>query len=400
VVVDRLLAAVVNAYDTTGGRKLTATRRSTITLRRTVPLLAAAMMLWMLACAAGPTTGAFAGYDCPQAFGSFGTGHWPPACWRAYGLNSPFNQPLPAHPRLAANWGTVVRYMRQNQWNFTSDPRGNIALRSDGSRPVYWSTRSDPTVTIRCTGDNGFCQRHLFPLRIHIPAGARPETASDGHMTVVDQSRGYEYDFWKAQIVRRGRMVVASGCRLREGAGSGTGLHGCAEAAWLGLQAGLIREPELAAGRIDHALIVSMPCTAARRYVWPATSPNGYDCAPGDPAPPLGGLLRLNMSDRAIARTRAPRWEQAIFTAMAHYGMYVVDTEGGGHTMQLISEDDISFTSLGFRGGIGHFIRTARGGYYWQPIQTWILIGKPIDLSRLQLIASCVPRHSCGRRRR
>jgi hypothetical protein len=31
------------------------------------------------------------------------------------------------------------------------------------------------------------------------------------------------------------------------------------------------------------------------------------------------------MSDGEIAARHAPRWQRAIMTAMAHYGLYVVD---------------------------------------------------------------------------
>jgi hypothetical protein len=322
---------------------------------------------------------------CQQRFGSFSVGNWPPACWRPYGNSSPFNRPIPANPRLASESAASSSYILSNRWYFSSDDHGNFVTDSGGSRPVYWSRSSDPLVTVICRGGYS-CQRGI---KVRIPLGAQPQNRSDGHMAVIDQAHRLEYDFWRASTPSNGEMTVSAASRIPIGGGSATGLGGRGEAARLGLLGGLLRAPELAAGRIDHALAITAPCVQ-RSDVWPAPARGRGDhvCARNGPGPHLGSLLQLNMSDAAIAATHAPPWQAAIMRAMAHYGMYVVDTNGrGNREMSLIQEDDKSFTSFGYPGQMSSFIRSIGGRSS--------VAGVPIDQSRLRVIDPCVPRGTC-----
>jgi hypothetical protein len=323
--------------------------------------------------------------SCQQRFGSFSTGHWPPACWRPYGSSSPFNTPIPANPRLSSESTAIIRYMTSHHWFLQTDGSHNFTLDSGGSRPVYWSQSSDPLIRVVCSG--GYpCQPGL---KLHIPSGAQPENQSDGHMTVVDQAAGREYDFWRASTPAHGRMSVSSAGSIPIGANSGTGLGGVAEAADLGLLGGLVRAPELAAGRIEHALITTVPCVQSRD-VWPSPAGARGDtvCANGGAAPHFASLLQLDMSDAEIAATHAPSWQQTLMTAMAHYGIYVIDTSGSGNPeMSLLSEDDQSFTSFGYPGEMSSLVHRISGGSQ--------VAGVPIELSKFRVINPCVPRRGC-----
>jgi hypothetical protein len=325
-------------------------------------------------------------HNCADQFGSFSTGHWPPACWRPYGARSPFNTPIPRNPRLAGDSATIADYMRSRDWSFESDDSGNFVLDGNGSRPVYWSRSGDPLVKVICEESDSCPHR----LRIRIPAGAQPENRSDGHMTVVDQTHGVEYDFWQASFPKNGEMTASLESGIPIGVDRGTGLGGKAEAADLGLLGGLIRARELAAGRIEHALATTVECVQSHD-VWPSPVHGHGDfvCPESGSGPHFGSLLQLNMSDAQIAATRAPSWQRAIMRAMAHYGIYVVDTNGGpgDREMSLLAEDDQSFTSFGYPGEMSSFIRS-RGG-------TDQLVGVPIEASKLRVIAPCVPRRTC-----
>jgi hypothetical protein len=332
-----------------------------------------------------PTATAAGSHPCPQLLGSFSVGRWPPACWRPYGSRSPFNTRIPAHPRLAPDSGAIVAYIHAHGWAFEHGDSGAFAWDAGGTRPVYWSRSSDPIVTVTCSEDPA-CKGGV---RLHFPVGARPQGESDGHLVVVDQSTGLEWDFYQASTPHNGRMHATAGNAIPVGAAKGTGLGGDAEAAHLGLLAGLIRAPELAAGKIEHALALVVPCEQSND-VWPAPA-NGHgdsECAGGTAGPHFGSLLQLDMSDHEIAAKHPPRWQRAIMTAMAHYGIYVVDSGGSSHNeMSLESEEDQSFTSFGYPGQMERFIHSAGGGNE--------LDGVPIDLSKLRVIASCVPRHRC-----
>jgi hypothetical protein len=320
---------------------------------------------------------------CPGTFGSFSAGHWPSACWRPYGPRSPFNAPIPAKPRLAADSSRIVAFMLRRGWTFEG-VRGRLSIDAGGSRPVYWPRAGDPLVRIHCRVRHS-C-RHVGSVRI--PAAAQPQTESDGHMTIVEQSSGREYDFWQAGRVVNGTLTTSAASNIPIAANSGTGLRGDAEAAKLGLLGGIIRAPELAAGRIEHALAMTAPCVQLRD-VWPAPASGRGDavCEAHGAGPHFGSLLQLNMSDSQIAASGAPRWQRTIMTAMAHYGVYVVDTGNtDSREISLLNEDDLSFTSFGAPGQMHQFVASLGGG---------TIVGTPISLARFRVIAPCVPRHAC-----
>jgi hypothetical protein len=332
----------------------------------------------------GPVSASAGPRDCSSLFGSFAPGRWPPACWRPYGSRSPFNRAIPAAPRLAPESSAIVDYMRSHRWSFPTD-EGRFTLGAGGSRPVYWSQRSDPVFDVVCRPEHFTCRR----MRLHVPAGALPEGESDGHMTVIDQALGREFDLWQAGTPERGQILAGAASAIPIGPASGTGLGSHAEAADLGLAGGLIRAPELAAGRIDHALAMAVACVQSRD-VWPSPADGRGDmvCPNGGAGPHLGSLLQLNMSDAQLAASHAPAWQRAVLTAMAHYGVYVVDTNGAGNDeLSLIKEDDRSFTSFGAQPRMMGLIRSLGGRDD--------LIGVPIDISKLRVIAPCVPRRTC-----
>ena len=98
------------------------------------------------------------------------------------------------------------------------------------------------------------------------------------------------------------------------------------------------------------------------------------------------------MSDAQIAASSAPGWEKTIMTAMAHYGMYVNDTDGIGN-IELEAESDISYTSLGGPSRLHNFM--ANGGSYYAPLKRWILSGRFIPVNKLRVISSCFAQGTC-----
>jgi hypothetical protein len=356
--------------------------------RRSLPF---GIVLTLLAlAAANPELGALhtestaATPACSQQLGAFSVGKWPPACWRPYGSSSPFNVPIPSHPRISPESGAIVAYAVSHGWTVNSDRHGRFRVDTSGSRPVYWSGRSDPLVSVSCRGGGYSCQRGMH---VHIPQGARPQAQSDAHMTVIDQAAGREYDFWRASTPEHGTMNVSAGSAIPIGAGKGTGMGGAAEAANLGLAGGLIRAPELAAGVINHALAITAECVQ-REDVWPARGHGDATCSGHGTGPHFSSLLQLNMSEAEIAATHAPRWQRAVMRAMARYGMYVVDTNSAGDpVISVIMENDLSFTSFGRAGEMSSFVHSAGG--------SGSVAGVPIDISKLRVIAPCVPRRTC-----
>lgn len=342
---------------------------------------------------------------CPAAFGSFSSSNFPGACYRPYGSDSPFNRPLPTNPTVAANSAAIIANLTANNTNFEGG-NGHFAFTSDDSRDgVYYSHPTDPVVTIHCTYQwgPGTCTGantvNIDAQKIHIPAGAQPQNnGSDMHMTVVDQANQLEYDFehatWSAD---HQTLNVWAGAEIPAGPNLGTGLGGGGTAAGFATLAGLITAPELASGTINHALAINIPCTDG--VVYPAQQPNGLPCTkiPGQnttgTVAPLGTLFQLNMTDAQIAATGDPAWEKTILTAMAHYGMYVNDTDGINN-IELEAESDISYTSLGGPSLLANYIR-ANGGSYYAPLNRWILSSRGIPVNRLRVISTCFAQGSC-----
>jgi hypothetical protein len=342
------------------------------------------LCLFVLGLAPVPTSSSAT--TCTPEWGSFGVGKWPPGCWHPYGSSSPFNVPVPEAPRLSSESEAIVKYMRGHRWRIQpTGETGAFHLDDSGSRPVYWSHSTDPLVKIVCVGPET-CPNGA---QIRVPKGARPEENSDGHITIVDQEHGQEWDFWQGSLAERGEMKASSGGTLPIGANSGTGLGGHADATSLALLGGLIRAPELAAGKIEHALAVAVPCEQ-RFDVWPAETglEGDYICPRERPGPHLGNLLQLNMTAAEIAASGAPKWQQTIMTAMAKYGSYAVDTGGTrGKYISFMVEDDLTYTSFGYPGQLNAFIKSQGAEHE--------LIGVPIPVTKLRVIDPCVPQRRC-----
>jgi hypothetical protein len=324
-------------------------------------------------------------------FGGFGVGAWPGGCWRPYSAESPFNRPLPAQPRVAADSERVVARLlgfgpiKHLEAGLADTPE-------DFGHPTYYSRPSDPVFRLHCYEESwGRCE--LEGLAIRIPDAARPAGGADAHLTVVDQDSGWEYDLYKVRSKPAGGGVLEFrwGGRTRI---DGDGLGSDATAAGFGNLAGIIRADELAAGHIDHALFVTVHCDAGRA-VYPARK-SGRSCAtlgePTDDAPPMGAHLQLALNDQQIAALPVPDWKKTILRAMADYGMFVGDTGGGSWGLTL--ESGSTFTSFGHPDPLVAFAHAND----WTPYNDQLVgnLRDDIDWAHdLRVIDPCVSQRTC-----
>jgi hypothetical protein len=345
---------------------------------------------------------------CTSRFGSFSASNFPGACWRPFSADSPFNRPLPVDPVVASQSAGIISDLATNRIHFEGGGSQFALTSDDGRDGVYYAQSTNPVVTIHCTYEwgpgtcTGADKINIDGQQIHIPAGAQPQgNGSDMHMTVVEQGSDVQYDFehatWSAD---HQTLNVWSGAEIPNGPNLGDGLGAGGTAAGTSTLAGLITAPELASGVINHALAISIPCTDG--YVYPANGANGFPChqiqptqTPGTTAP-LGSLMQLNMTDAQISASGAPAWEQTIMTAMAHYGLYVNDTQGSGapDTIGLEAVSDISYTSLGGQPLLANLIKSL-GGSLYAPLHRWILTGPPIDITKFRVLDPCVAQNTC-----
>lgn len=325
-----------------------------------------------------------------------------PACWRPFTTGSPFNAELPASPPLAPDSAAVQQHMATYGWSLDGSKVG-FTLHGGGSRPVYFATPSDPVMTVHCTDEDGpgTCQGSngvdVNGAQINVPAGAEPHANTDAHMTVVETATGTEYDFWHTSI--SGSVLTAgAGGEVSVNTSDGTG--GAGDAADFALSAGLLRPSELASGQIDHALVITVPCTNATGahvgYTYPARGGWGEYCGQywsedAATAPMLGQRFQLAMTDAQIAASGAPAWEQTIMTALAHYGAYIEDTNGSWRYegMDILTQDSASWTDVGQADQWASVVGALGGS------NSTLTSSVPIPTSDLRLVDTCVTQGTC-----
>jgi hypothetical protein len=210
-------------------------------------------------------------------------------------------------------------------------------------------------------------------------------------MTVVDQTSGWEYDFW--QVTSKpsggGRLDTSWGGRTRiDGDGAGSD----ATASKFGNLGGIIRVEELEAGTIPHALFLVVRCgTNSPQYVFPAQKGDAI-CTDTTNAPPMGTHFYLDMTDAEVSALQVPQWKKTILTAMAHYGMFFGDTGGPGFGVQI--ESSTTYTSFGYEDKLMEFARN-NGWTPWNNVLVGNL-GAGVDWSsRLKVVDPCVSQKTC-----
>jgi hypothetical protein len=329
------------------------------------------------------------GGPCGPTRGFFGPGRWPGGCWRPYGPHSPFNQPLPSRPRLAADSAAIVRRLLgfgaiQNAAIGTADTF------DDFGHAVYFAGARDPRYSLRCNGRYGRCP--LDGRSVRVPGPARPAAGNDAHLAVVDQRTGREDDlFGVIDKPRRGGIL-----RFTFGGSTsvgGSGLRAGATASGFGLLAGTIRAAELERGEIRHALFVTVLCDNGRA-VYPAVGvgrPCSFVGRAMAGAPPMGARLQLALSPRVVSALPVPGWARTILEAMARYGMFVGDTGGSSWGLQL--ESGTTYTSFGYPDPLVAFAR--RAGIPRYQGRYVLSLRDVVNWRNLRVIAPCVSARRC-----
>ncbi len=157
-----------------------------------------------------------------------------------------------------------------------------------------------------------------------IPADARieggPASTGDRHIILHDQAACRVYELFAAYPNGNGSWKAGSGAifdlrsnRLRSAGWTS------ADAAGLPIFAGLVRYPEIAKGKIDHALRITVPRTR-NAYVWPAR--HAASELTDASLPPMGLRLRLKST---VDTSKLPQQARVIAEAMKRYGVIIAD---------------------------------------------------------------------------
>jgi hypothetical protein len=169
-----------------------------------------------------------------------------------------------------------------------------------------------------------------WPLALNEDRGALPTPGTtleriqrhgtgDRHLIVVDPGRGRVHEFWQARLTDDGWQASnAATFDLRSNRMRPEGWTS-SDAAGLPIFPSIVRYDEVARGRIDHALRVTVRRTR-RAYVYPARH---FASSRTDPSlPRMGERLRLK---RDVDVAGFPPHARVILEALKTYGMLVAD---------------------------------------------------------------------------
>jgi hypothetical protein len=224
---------------------------------------------------------------------------------RPFAANSPWNTPVAAN----AAYGSA------------SDPRtadmmqGGTTINSGAySIPVFVATNADPLTTITSPEDT---------IAIHAPASAATAAGTDGNLTIIDPTHRFVDEFWIATKTGTNRW---SSERHVHNDLNGSGMEGGIRAAGFSVMGGLIRQWEADAGTIDHALVIVIPGSWARRgWVAPAISQDGASSSAYAGNIPLGTRFAIPRSVN-INGLGLTADGLNVARALQNYGGYVGDT--------------------------------------------------------------------------
>jgi hypothetical protein len=158
-----------------------------------------------------------------------------------------------------------------------------------------------------------------YPVPPDAAVEGGPRGDGDRHVLVWDRAACRAYELFDAH---------PAGAGWRAGSGAVFDLRAnrlrpagwtSADAAGLSILAGLVRYDEVAAGRVDHAIRVTVPRTRTG-WTWPAT--HSASTATDPALPQLGQRLRLK---RSVDLSRLPRQARIVAEAMRRYGLIVAD---------------------------------------------------------------------------
>lgn len=251
--------------------------------------------------------------------------------WRPFSDDSPWNTPVPANPALEPNSASLMAdFASSSPWGAHLDV--NIP---SYSVPLYYVDSSTPTYSVLSAlggmgwtgGDNGMNATATMP----IPDGAAPDPAADHHLVSVDRQRAIEWGCF--DMVDDSSGWHADLCATSDLNGTGVRPPAPLASPWwyahgpracgFPLVAGLIRVEEIAAGRIDHALVVAYPHIQINAFTPPASTGSAI----GANGIPCGGRIQydpsVNLDTLGLSRSG-----KIIMQALQQYGAYVGDYSG------------------------------------------------------------------------
>jgi hypothetical protein len=314
----------------------------------------------------------------------------PPASWRPFAGDSPWNQRIPRNPRIEPNSTQLVNRLLE-AGEVQPQRVGTADTATDFAHAVYFADRSDPIYTVR--GGSRLEPYRIDGERVRLPDGARPAAGADQHLAVV-----YNGEHWGCYHTRVDQEAREIRCDAgRKVPIDGVGLHAAETFARFPSLAGRIRYREIVAGRIRHSLFAASS-QIAYTWVYPAEKSDG-DQDPNAGYPPMGSRFQLDplyMTDERLATYQS--WKRAVLRAIRDYGFYLGDSTN--RTLKVFPiESGTGYTSLGrpdpwVRYARAHDIPSSFDSGIDREVYTFDL-ADGVDWRRLRVIDSCLAAKDC-----
>lgn len=251
-----------------------------------------------------------------------------------YRSDSIFHQKIADNPEIDPNSAAMVARLAKYA------TQGLVVATDEWSIPIFYADESTRRHDVRLTASwRPFVNNKQIDYlkKVPIPDSAQPDPMDDGHMTIIDLSQGYEYDFWQMRKVNDSwqaswgnRIALDSSGVYPNGMSSlGSGIAG---------GAGLIWPQELQSGIIKRKLVFTIPpqvCSSGGP-VPPATESDGTSTEAN--TIPEGAILQLDPSiDVNDKSYRFTRLEKIIAKAMQNYGVIIGDVGSSEFGVRAVS---------------------------------------------------------------
>ena len=159
-----------------------------------------------------------------------------------------------------------------------------------------------------------------YPVPANPPIEGGAAATGDRHLLVVDRGSCILYELYDAHPQAGGSWRAGSGAVWPLGSNAlRPATWTSADAAGLPILPGLVRYDEVAAGKIDHAIRLTVPVSRTS-YTWPATHQAGSTSSVNAPA--MGERFRLKAS---VNEALFPASVRPIIRALKTYGGIVAD---------------------------------------------------------------------------
>jgi hypothetical protein len=266
----------------------------------------------------------------------------------------------------------------QSNWNFLAN--GGKTCRNTASQDAklistassalpfpanYYSTLATPNTSLWTLPTTYQAAALDYQTTAYLPAGACPSPDNDALMAVF-QPNGLVLDTYNTVVTNSG-VIVTSMASYIDAKGDGTGASNGRRASMLPSFAGLIRDGEISAGHIPHALAAMAPQSILYpSAVWPAAAFDRSSHYAG--ILPMGSLLAIPATISLSTLGLSPQG-LTIARAAQDYGVYIVDSDNNGFTfLAELGDPEIRWNG------------TATTPAWWRDIQ--------IILANLQLVAN------------